>query len=206
MASILIPAGGALDVVVPASSAIAVDSLSGFQVFQLVAGSPNQPAQLSPLIDVPASSTAPYVSSVFTSATTVRVQATGNVDVYVEVGTAPIVKQFKGFIKQATPVTQSTAATLTAAQLTAGIIQTNPAGAINLTLPTVAATEAATSFQIGEGWDFDVINLNATNAATILTGGAGWTLTGNMAVALSTSARFRIHKTAAATFTLYRLG
>jgi hypothetical protein len=206
MPALLVPAGGSLDVVVPAASAIAVDcSGGGFQVLQLIAGAPHQPPQLVLLAESPAGSVVPYVSSNFTNATTVRVQATGNVDCFYEVGTAPIVKYFKGEIKQSAPVAVNASATLTVAQLLTGIITSTTAAAVTATLPTAAALDAATSFATTAAYEFDVINTGAANAFTIATA-TGWTLVGNMVVALSSSGKFRIHKTAAGAFSLYRLG
>ncbi len=84
----------------------------------------------------------------------------------------------------------------------------NPAAATNLTLPTVASLELAfQSFgeKAGVAFEFDVININATNAVTIVTN-TGWTITsgGNMVVALLTSARFLARKTGFQTWQLYR--
>lgn len=206
MPSLFVAAGGYVDVVVPASSAIAVDCVGGgFQVLQLVSGSPNQPAQLLQLAESPASSVVPYVSSTFTNATTVRVQAIGNVECFYEVGTAPVVKRFKGELKQSTPVAVNATATLTVAQLLAGIITSTTAAAVSGTLPTAAIFDAGTSFAVGDAYDIDVINTGGTNAFTVVTA-TGWTLVGNMVVALSSSGKFRIHKTAAGAFSLYRLG
>jgi hypothetical protein len=106
---------------------------------------------------------------------------------------------------QGAPAAQNTAATLTAAQLEAGILTTAPAGAINLQLPLATAMDAEFPSAAGTSIDFIVINTNGANAATITTN-TGWTLVGAMAVALSTSARFRALKTAAGAWTLYRIG
>ena len=204
MPSLFIASGGYVDVAVPASSAIAVDCIGGgFQVFQLVAGSPNQPAQLSPLIDIPASVTAPYVSGVFTSATTVRVQATGNVECFYEVGTAPVVKRFRGEAKSTLPVAFPATATLTVAQLLTGVITSTTAAAVSATLPTGTLLDAGSTFAVLDTIDFSVVATGA-NALTILTA-AGWTLIGSMVVATVTSGQFRIQKTAANTFNLIRL-
>lgn len=206
MPSLFIPAGGYADVAVPASSAIAVDCVGGgFQVYQLVAGSPNQPPQLVLLTDISAASTAPYVSSAFTSATTVRVQAIGNVDCFYEVGTAPVVKRFRGEAKSTLPVAVNASATLTVAQLLTGVItSTTTSAPTNGTLPTGTIFDAGSTFAVLDTIDFSVVNTGATNAFVILTA-TGWTLIGSMTVALSTSAQFRIQKTAANTFNLIRL-
>jgi hypothetical protein len=204
MPSLFVAPGGSVDVVVPASSAIAVDCIGGgFQVFQLVAGSPNQPAQLNQLADIAASVTTQYVSSVFTSQTTVRVIATGNVAAYYEVGTAPVVKRFRDEFKSTVPVAVNATATLTVAQLLTGVITSTTAAAVTATLPTAAIFDAGSSWAPLDAWDFVVVNTGATNAFTIATA-TGWTLIGNMAVALSSSGTFRVQKTAAGAFNLIR--
>ena len=204
MPSLFVAPGGSADVVVPASSAIAVDCIGGgFQVFQLVAGAPNQPAQLNQLADIAASVTTQYVSPVFTSATTVRVIATGNVAAYYEVGTAPVVKRFRDEFKSTVPVAVNATATLTVAQMLTGVITSTTASAVSATLPTAAIFDAGSSWAALDAWDFVVVNTGATNAFTILTA-SGWTLIGNMAVALSSSGTFRVQKTAAGAFNLIR--
>lgn len=206
MPSILVPAGASADVAIPASSAIAIDCLGGgFQLFQVIAGAPNQPAQLSLITEQPASSTTPYVSSTFASATTVRVVANGNIDCFYEVGTAPVVKRFRGEAKSTAPVAVNATATLTVAQLLTGVITSTTAAAVSATLPTAAIFDAGTSFSVLDSLDFSVVNTGATNAFTVVTA-TGWTLVGNMAVALSSSGQFRIQKTAAGAFNLIRVG
>jgi hypothetical protein len=114
------------------------------------------------------------------------------------------------FYIQSAPVSFTTDPAPTALQL-AGIAMFigNPGGAINFTLPTVAALE--TAYQaMGEkpnvAFEFVIINTNATNAIT-LQPGTGWTITGagSMTVALSTSARFQARKTGVGTWQLYRM-
>jgi hypothetical protein len=205
MPSYFVAPGGSADVVVPASSAIAVDCIGGgFQVFQLVAGSPNQPASLNQLADIAASVTTQYTSPVFTSATTVRVIATGNVAACYEVGTAPTVKRFRDDFKSTLPVAVNATATLTVAQMLTGVITSSTAAAVSATLPTAAIFDAGSSWAPLDAIDFVVVNTGATNAFTIVTA-TGWTLIGNMAVAASSSAAFRMQKTAAGAFNLIRV-
>lgn len=114
------------------------------------------------------------------------------------------------FYSQPAPVSFTTDPAATPAQL-AGIALFigNPGGAINFTLPTVAALE--TAYQaVGEkpnvAFEFVIINTNATNAITVVTN-TGWTVTGggSTTVALSTSARFQARKTGAGAWQLYRM-
>lgn len=105
---------------------------------------------------------------------------------------------------QAAPVAKTAAATLTAAELTNGII-TYTGAAVNLTLPTVADLEVlVSSAKVNSCFDFSIINTGATNAATVVVG-TGWTLVGVAAVSAVTSATWRARKTGDGSWTAYRL-
>jgi hypothetical protein len=105
---------------------------------------------------------------------------------------------------QSAPVAKTAAATLTAAELTNGII-TYTGAAVAITLPTVADTEAlVSSAKTNSSFDFSIINTGATNAAT-LTAGTGWTLVGVAAVSAVTSSTWRARKTGDGAWTAYRL-
>ena len=72
---------------------------------------------------------------------------------------------------------------------------TTPGAAINLTTPTAALLKAADpDAVVGRGYEFTVINLNGTNAATLVAG-AGVTLVGSAVVAASSSANFYVRYT-----------
>ena len=106
---------------------------------------------------------------------------------------------------QGAPTALTAAATLTAAQLSAGLF-TYTGAAVDLTLPTVALLEADVSSaeKVNSAFQFTVINIGATNAATVVVG-TGWTIVGAAAVAAATSARFLARKTGTGTWTLYRI-
>ena len=105
---------------------------------------------------------------------------------------------------QTTPVAKTAAATLTAAELTNGII-TYTGAAVAITLPTVADTEVlVSSAKVNSSFDFVIINTGATNAAT-LTAGTGWTLVGVAAIVAVTSSTWRARKTGDGSWTAYRL-
>ena len=106
----------------------------------------------------------------------------------------------------APPATKAAAATLTAAELAGGIITTTPTGAIDLTLPTAALTEALfVNAKVDSSFDFYVINLTAATHAATVAIGAGWTLVGAGAVAAASSAHFRARKTGDNAYTCYRI-
>ena len=105
---------------------------------------------------------------------------------------------------QGTPVAKTAAAVLTAAELTSGII-TYTGAVANLTLPTVALTEAlVSSAKDNSSFEVVIINIGATNAATVVVG-TGWTIVGAAAVAAGTSGQFRARKTGDLAWTLYRV-
>jgi hypothetical protein len=106
---------------------------------------------------------------------------------------------------QGAPTALTAAATLTAAQLSAGLF-TYTGAAVDLTLPTVALLEADVSSaeKVNSAFQFTIINTGATNAATVVVG-TGWTIVGAAAVAAATSARFLARKTGTGTWTLYRV-
>jgi hypothetical protein len=111
------------------------------------------------------------------------------------------------FGTQAAPAVRSTATTLTAADITGGLISTVPAGAINLQLPLATDLDAAigATAPVNTSFDFSIINTSGgANTATVTTN-TGWTLLGSVAVAQNVSGRFRARKTGAGAWTLYRV-
>jgi hypothetical protein len=107
-------------------------------------------------------------------------------------------------VTQVTPTAKTAAATLTAAELATGII-TYTGAAVALTMPL--GTELDTAFpsmKVNSSFDFYVINLGGTNAATV-TANTGVTLVGAAAVAANVSSNWRVRKTADATYVAYRV-
>jgi hypothetical protein len=104
---------------------------------------------------------------------------------------------------QAAPVTKAAAATLTAAELTNGIVIYSGATA-SITLPTVADTEVlVSSAKNNSSFNINFIN---TGAGTLtIAVGTGWTLVGTVTSATLTSAAWRARKTGDGAWTLYRL-
>jgi hypothetical protein len=106
---------------------------------------------------------------------------------------------------QGAPTALTAAATLTAAQLANGLF-TYTGAAVNLTLPTVALLEAdiSSAQKVNSAFEFGVINIGGTNAATLVVG-TGWTIVGVAAVSANTSARFLARKTGDGAWTAYRV-
>lgn len=105
---------------------------------------------------------------------------------------------------QATPVAKTAAAVLTAAELTNGIV-TYTGAVANITLPTVALTEAlVSSAKVNSSFDFSIINIGGTNTATVVAG-TGWTLVGVATVLALVSSTWRAVKTGDGAWSAYRL-
>lgn len=202
--SLIVPPFGSVDVVVPASGIITAFSQGAFQINQSVANV-NVPSPFTLLTNQPAGAAAPFTSSAFASGATVRVEASGGKEVSYDVGLAPATKLGRAITHQGVVVTAvNVSATLTLPQMTGGVITSTTAAAVALTLPTGAAIDAASSWQIGEGLLWHVIATGA-NAATV-TASTSHTVQGAAAVATATSGNFLTVKTAAATYITFRVG
>jgi len=123
-----------------------------------------------------------------------------------------------GFVvkKQGAQTAKTVSATLTAAELRSGIITVNQAGAATSAqqLPAdTAMTAAFPDIAVDHGFEFSVINTSTVDAEDAsITTNTGWTLTGSMDIhaysaagSLNSSARFFARRTAAGTWTLYRI-
>lgn len=119
---------------------------------------------------------------------------------------------------QVDPATATTAATLTAAQLLTGILNATPTATgatVAYTLPTGTLMDAAVKFEVGDSFDWVLINnaLAALDTITVTAGTAHTVVGGPIVQSLHVStggitgysAQFRTRKTAAATFVSYRI-
>jgi hypothetical protein len=105
---------------------------------------------------------------------------------------------------QTAPVAKTTTATLTPAELAQGLI-TYTGSALALTVPTGADLDAAFgNMKVNSSFDFNIINIGATNAATV-TANTGCTLVGVAAVSAATACTWRVRRTADATYVFYRI-
>jgi len=104
---------------------------------------------------------------------------------------------------QNTPTSKAAAATLTAAELTGGIVQYTGSSA-SLTLPTVADLEAVVSSAKNNS-AFNVNFINTGAGTLTIAVGTGWTLVGTVTSATLTSAAWRARKTGDLAWTLYRV-
>ena len=110
------------------------------------------------------------------------------------------------------PVSVTTAATLTPAQVLNGLIIANSgitAASVTYTLPTVADLEAVltNSDKTGTSFTFRVVNIGTSSATAIIAAGTGWTVTGSltMTIPVTTGATMLARKSAAGAWTLYRV-
>lgn len=110
------------------------------------------------------------------------------------------------------PISVTTAATLTPAQVLNGLIFANSgitAASVTYTLPTVADLEAVltNSDKTGTAFTFRVVNLGTSSATAIIAAGTGWTITGSltMTIPVTTGAMMIARKSAAGAWTLYRV-
>lgn len=108
---------------------------------------------------------------------------------------------------QAAPQTATATATLTAAQITGGLLVANPsASAATYTLPTVALTEAVvTNAKVDSTFELNIVNLGTSSGALTIAAGTGWTIVGSATVAITSSARYLARKTGAGAWTIYRV-
>ena len=196
-------AQGTATVTVPAGEKIAVQAYSPASVFQEV-GYPNFPESQDLLTTVENTT---YVSSAFTNATSVTIQA-GASGAYFSVGVAPDISNNGNWQPQGAPANIADGGSMiaTAANVLTGIITATPTASRNIQLPTGANLDLATEWAIGDSFDFSVITL-AAFALTITVNTGITTIVGSAATAATSGsvARFRLRKTAADTFTAYRI-
>lgn len=184
---------------VPASARIAAYSEGYYTVTQLSQPQANGPVYETILFR----GLGAYTSSVFASATTLRIEGGAQFSVLYSIGTDAVVTE-RNFTTQGDPGVLNATGALTAAMMFAGIVTSTTAAAVAGTVPTGAVLDDAGTFAVGDAFDWTVINTGGSNAFTV-TAATGHTIVGAAAVAASTSGRFRTRKTAADTFVTYRV-
>jgi hypothetical protein len=108
---------------------------------------------------------------------------------------------------QPTPTALTGSVTLTTAQIQTQIIQVTSATGVNLTMPTGTVIDSAIIpvIQLNTSIDFWIINTGSAVGTVTVVVASGVTNIGALTVAISTSAYFRLQRTAANTYILYRL-
>jgi hypothetical protein len=149
---------------------------------------------------------ATYVSGAFTNATNVIIQA-GASGAYYSVGVAPDISNNGNWQPQGAPANIADGASMiaTAAEVLTGIVTATPTTTRSIQLPTGTNLDLATDWAIGDSFDFSLITLAAF--ALTITVNTGVTIVGSAATAATSgaSARFRLRKTAVATYIVYRI-
>jgi len=199
MSNSIIALQGTATVTLTAGQSIALNSPTETTVFEQV-GFPNYPSQ----DDLESTFTGYEVLGPYASGATLVVNA-GAAEVAYQVGIAPVVF---GSNYQATPTTQNSAATLTTAKVMSGLITTTQTtgATIAVLLPNGADMELAAQFDVGDYFDWVLVNLSTgSNTVTITNASSGNNINGNAVVAVTSSARFRTYKTATNTFATYRI-
>jgi hypothetical protein len=112
--------------------------------------------------------------------------------------------------EQADVQTATATATLTAAQVTGGILVGNPSTtAASYTFPTGAAIDAVmTNAKIGSTFDLVIVNLGTSTGVITAVASTGVSIVGQATfptAAAGASGQFRFRRTAAATWVAYRI-
>ena len=191
---------GSVEVTLAASYKLALYSKAGAKVYQK-AVYPNQPDSWDLYKALAADEE--YQSAAITAGGTFRIEA-GASEVLYNYGAAAVIPELRSF-GRGSAIALNATGNLTAAMIVAGLVTSTTAAAVTGTSPTGAVMDAAIRLNVGEFLDFSVVNTGAANAFTVAAGASGVTLVGADAVAASSSGRFRILKTAAATYVIYRL-
>ena len=107
------------------------------------------------------------------------------------------------------PQTATSTATLTADQITGGILYANPStSAATYTLPTASDIDSAvSSATTGSTFDLSIVNVGTSSGTVTLSMGTGVTDGGNaaVAVAVTSSAAFRFRKTGDGAWSVYKI-
>lgn len=198
--TIVYPQGGKSFTLI-ANESIAVFSKAACQVYRTV-GYPNVPNSTTLIGTVTNGQT---VFGPYTSGATITVQP-GATQALVEVGIAPSVQEVTSrWATNGAPNALNATGSLTALMMLGGIITSTTAAAVTATIPTGATLDAAADFDIGDKFQWSVINTGAANDFT-LDPASQHTVVGVVAVQELTSVLFETRKTAAATYVTYRIG
>lgn len=197
--SVLILPNHGVEITVAASDKLATYSAAPYSVTKTI-GYPNIPDTVADVFVGTGSNT----TAAFSAATSVTIQA-GDAPLYYETGTGPVVSERNNRFGQGVTATALNATgTLTAAMIFGGIVTSTTAAAVTATLDTGAAIDAVIDADIGDYWDWSVINTGGTNSLTV-TASSGHTVVGDGVCVTATSCMYRTVKTAAATYVTYVL-
>lgn len=200
----VIAVNGKATATIPANDAIAVFTQGEAQVSQTI-GFPNYPDQTTLIGTVRAGQT---VFGPYSTGAVIVVESTGSQPVFYEIGTSPQVQQgrLNAQVQEApTNIVDGGSMAFSAASLLGGIVTATPTASRNVQLPTGSALDLVSEFMVNDSIDFSVVTLAAF--ALTVTVNTGVTIVGSAATAATagSTARFRLRKTAASTFVVYRI-
>ena len=119
-----------------------------------------------------------------------------------------------GYLPAPLTETGTSAVTLTAAEVTSGILIANPGTTgTTYTMPIVATSGATvgvndlvSNAKVGSTFNWTIVNIGTTTGDITLAAGSGtgWTIVGALVIDNETSASFVARKTSDTTWTLYR--
>ena len=132
-----------------------------------------------------------------------------------QVGDGNLNEPVLGYLPDPASEAGVTTVTLTAAEVTGGILVANPGTtATTYTMPIVVTSGATTgvndlvsSAKVGSTFNWVIVNIGTTTGdITMAAGtGTGWTIVGSLTINNETSASFIARKTSDTTWTLYRV-
>jgi hypothetical protein len=207
MSQIIAP-NGSLEVTVPAAEKVAI-ATRGRASYSLKTDSDKVLDSANPVADFEVDNEEAVTDAV-TLGGSVIIHNEGPFDCFVEVGTAPLSKDFRRETgRKGTAGALNATGTITTAMILSGAITSSTAAATNATLETGAVMDASSEWEIGESYDWGVCNTGpslfevfaAASGHTIVVPA---TLLGK--VATTTNGLFRTVKTAADTFVTTRIG
>lgn len=203
----IVPPFGSLEVTIPAGEKIALacrGRLAAAEKTNLV-NYPDIVAGNDPDLAVDNSE---VVSSAYSSGAVLLLDNQSPYPAYAEVGAAPRAKDWLRSPNGPSdaPTALNSTGTLTSAMILGGIVTSTTGAAVTATLDTGAVMDAASEWEIGEAFRWQVINTGGANAFTVTAAASGHTVVGAGAVAASSSGDFLTRKTAADTFITYRIG
>lgn len=202
MSQIIAP-NGSLKVTVPAGEKIAI-ATRGRANYALQTAQDKVLESANPVATVTVENEEEVTAAV-TAGGTALIQNSGPFDVYVEVGAAPLSKDFRRETGRCgETIALNATGTITTAMVLAGAISSTSAAAVVATVETGTVMDTASEWEIGEGFSWGVIN-SGPSLLTV-TAAATHTLVGLGTVATTTAAQFRTVKTAANTFVTTRVG
>ena len=197
----VLTSSGYVTLTIPGGSSLAVYTQGQAQVLQ-VNVAPNFPNTTTSLGYV---NNTQSIFGPFTTATLVAIDNKTDLRVFYEIGTAPRVQQERlPTLFGLSPGALNATGTLTAELCLSGIVTSTTAAAVTATLDTGALFDAKSSFNVGDAFQWSVINTGGTNTFTV-TASTGHTIVGSGAVTANNSGYFATTKTAANTFVTYRL-